>query len=368
MKTRAAVLYEVHEPLRVVSLDMDDPKAGEVRVRIGAAGICLSDHHIMEGTGTAPRPVVLGHEGSGTVEEVGPGVTSVKAGDRCILSFVSNCGHCRTCRSGAPQMCLTNRLTGGRQFDGTTRLTDGEGQSVFQLSKIGVFSERSVVPAQACYPVAADVSMEVLGLIGCCVTTGVGAVINNPFMRAGATIAVFGTGGVGTNVVQGARLMNAAKVIAVDTKQEKLDFVKRFGATDLVNASEWEPVAAVKDLSGGGVDFAFEVFGSGKTVAQCVDVLRPGGVAVVVGLAPEVDRAELEVTTMVRNQKVLMGSYYGSASPHETFGRILDFHQRGLIDVQGQVTRRYPLERVNEAYDDLIAGKPGRGVLVPNTD
>ncbi len=366
MKSKAAVLYEIHEPLRVVNLEMDDPKEGEVRVRIGAAGICLSDHHIMEGTGSTLRPVVLGHEGAGTVEEVGLGVSSVKVGDRCILSFVTNCGHCSTCRSGSPQLCLTNRLTGGRQFDGTTRLTDGEGQSVFQLSKIGVFSERSVVPARACYPVVGDVPMDVLALIGCCVTTGVGAVINNPFMRPGATIAVFGAGGVGTNVVQGARLMNAAKVIAVDLNQEKLDFVKRFGATDLVNASEVDPVAAVKELSGGGVDFAFEVFGSGQTVAQCVEVLRPNGVAVVVGLAPEADRSSLEVTTLVRNQKILMGSYYGSASPHETFARILDFYQRGLIDVQGQITRRYPLEQVNEAYDDLIAGKPGRGVLIPN--
>jgi S-(hydroxymethyl)glutathione dehydrogenase/alcohol dehydrogenase len=198
------------------------------------------------------------------------------------------------------------------------------------------------------------------------VTTGVGAVINNPFMRPGATIAVFGAGGVGTNVIQGARLVNAAKVIAVDLRQEKLDFVRRFGATDLVNASETDPVAAIRDLTGGGVDFAFEVFGSGKTVAQCVDVVRPGGVAVVVGLAPEVDRATIEVTTMVRNQKVLMGSYYGSASPHETFGRILDFLERGLLDVQGQITRRYPLDAVNEAYDDLVAGKPGRGVLIPD--
>jgi len=360
---KAAVLYEIHEPLRVVDLEIEDPKAGEVKVNVGAAGICLSDHHFMEGTGTTVRPVVLGHEGSGTVTEVGPGVTAVKPGDRCILSFVSHCGNCTMCQSGSPQLCLTNRATGVRQFDGTTRLKDGEGQAVHQLSKISVFAEQSIVPAQACHPIPADVPLEVAALIGCCVTTGVGAVINNPMMKAGATVAVFGVGGVGVNVIQGARLMNASRIIAVDIKREKLDFCKRFGATDFVDASEVDPVAAVKELTGGGVDMAFEVFGSGKTIAQCVDVLRPNGTAVMVGLAPEADRASLEVTGIVRNQKHLMGCYYGSASPHETFNKVLDFYRRGLIDVSGQITRRYSLDQINEAFEDLVAGKAGRGVI-----
>jgi len=195
------------------------------------------------------------------------------------------------------------------------------------------------------------------------VTTGVGAVINNPMMKAGATVAVFGAGGVGVNVIQGARLMNASRIIAVDIKREKLEFCKRFGATDVVDASAVDAVAAVRELTGGGVDMAFEVFGSGKTIAQCVDVLRPNGTAVIVGLAPETDRSELEVTGIVRNQKHLMGCYYGSASPHETFNKVLDFYQRGLIDVAGQITRRYRLEEINEAFDDLVSGKPGRGVI-----
>jgi S-(hydroxymethyl)glutathione dehydrogenase/alcohol dehydrogenase len=360
---KAAVLYEVNEPLRVVDLEIDPPRAGEVRVDIGAAGICLSDHHFMEGTGTALRPIVLGHEGSGVVRELGPGVTTLQEGDRCILSFVSHCGMCAMCQSGSPQLCLTNRLTGAKQFDGTTRLRDGEGQAIHQLSKISVFAEQSIVPAQACHPVPAGVPLEVAALIGCCVTTGVGAVINNPFMRAGASVAVFGAGGVGVNVIQGARLLNASRIIAVDIKREKLDFCRRFGATDVVDCSQVNAVEAVREISGGGVDLAFEVFGSGETLSNCVDVLRPNGVAVMVGLAPEKERASLEITQLVRNQKHIMGSYYGSASPHETFSRVLDFYQRGLIDVQGQITRRYALEQVNEAFDDLVAGKPGRGVI-----
>lgn len=360
---KAAVLYELHEPLRVVDLEIDPPKAGEVRVRVGAAGICLSDHHFMEGTGTTLRPIVLGHEGSGVVEELGPGVTSLREGDRCILSFVSHCGMCAPCQTGSPQLCATNRATGATQFDGTTRLRDGEGQAVHQLSKISVFAEQSIVPVQACHPVPHDVPLEVAALIGCCVTTGVGAVINNPFMRAGASVAVFGAGGVGVNVIQGARLMNASRIIAVDIRREKLEFSRRFGATDLVDASQGDAVEAVRELSGGGVDFAFEVFGSGETLANCLDVLRPNGVAVMVGLAPEKERASIEMTQLVRNQKHLMGCYYGSASPHETFRRVLDFYQRGLIDIQGQITRRYRLEEINEAFADLVAGKPGRGVI-----
>ena len=218
---KAAVLYEVNQPLQVVEVNLDAPKTGEVLVKMGAAGICASDHHIMHGSGSLPLPCALGHEGAGTVESVGDGVNGLQPGDRCILSFVSNCGHCRSCREGFPQLCDTNRLTGSRQFDGTFRMRDGEGNDVYQMSKISVFSEQSVVPAQACFPIPNDVPMEVAALIGCCVSTGVGAVINAPGIRAGATVAVFGVGGVGLNVVQGARLMNAARVIAAVDARHK---------------------------------------------------------------------------------------------------------------------------------------------------
>jgi Zn-dependent alcohol dehydrogenase len=360
---KAAVLYETKEPLRVVDLEIGDPRPGEVRVRVAAAGICLSDHHFIEGTGSMARPVVLGHEGSAIVETVGPGVTSVRPGDRCIMSFVSPCGRCRSCNGGSPQLCETNRKTGARQYDGTTRLRDGEGVDVHQMSKLGLFGEAAVVPAQACYPVPREVPMDVAALIGCCVTTGVGAVINNPMMRAGATVAVFGCGGVGLNVIQGARLINAARIIAVDILPQKLEFSKRFGATDLIDASQTDPVQAIKDLTGGGVDFAFDVFGGAAPISQCVDSLRSNGVAVMVGLAPEGERAPIDMVSLVRNQKHLMGCYYGSASPHETFAKMVDFYLREKLDIAGLITRRYPLERINEAFDDLVGGKVGRGVV-----
>jgi S-(hydroxymethyl)glutathione dehydrogenase/alcohol dehydrogenase len=361
---RGAVLYDVGQRMQVIELDQDEPKAGEVLVKVGAAGVCASDHHFLTGTGTVPFPIVLGHEGAGTVRALGPGVTGLAEGDRCILSFVSNCGHCAYCRGGNPQLCTTNRKTGAKQFDGTLRIRDREGNGVNQLSKLGVFAEQIVAPAQACYPIPAEVTMEAAALIGCCVTTGVGAVINQPSMRAGATIAVFGVGGVGLNVVQGARLMNAARVIAVDIIDHKLEFSRRFGATDLVNAAKVDPVEAIKDLTGGGVDFAFDAFGGADAIMQALASVRTTGTAVMVGIAPEGARAPLDMVDLVRHQKTLVGSYYGSASPHQTFAKMIDFYLRGKLDIQGLITRRYPLDQVNEAYDDLAAGGDGRGVVI----
>ncbi len=365
---KAAVLYETNEPMRLVDCEIDEPRDGEVRVRVGAAGVCLSDHHFIAGTGAIPTPVVLGHEGAATVEEVGGGVASVRPGDRCIMSFVSNCGHCRSCREGSPQTCETNRVSGARQFDGTLRLRDGEGVEVYQMSKLGLFGQQAVVPAQACYPIPDEVPLEIAALIGCCVTTGVGAVVNNPFIEAGATVAVFGVGGVGLNVLQGARLINASRVIAVDVLEPKLEFARRFGATDFVDASKADPVEAIRELTGGGVDFAFDAFGSAKTISQCVDAVRINGTAVMIGIAPDGERAPIEMVTLVRNQKKLMGSYYGSASPHETFRKMVGFYLQDRLDLQSLITRRYPLDQINEAFDDLVAGGVGRGVLKISED
>ena len=360
---KAAVLYETHQPLQVVEIDYEPPKRGEVLVKMGAAGICASDHHIMHGTGAMPLPVVLGHEGSGTVESLGEGVASVQPGDRCILSFVSDCGYCKSCRDGFPNLCDTFRNAGTKQMDGTFRFRDREGNDVGQMSKISVFSEKSVVPAQACYPIPADVSMEVAALIGCCVTTGVGAAINAPGIKAGATVAVFGCGGVGLNVIQGARLVNASRIIAVDLHDHKLEFTRRFGATDLVNASKTDPVQAIKDLTGGGVDYAFDAYGSNTTISNAVDSLRKTGTAVMVGLAPVGDRAAIDMSDLVRNQKTLVGSYYGSGSPHELFGKMIEFHQRGVIDVAGLIQQHYPLAKINEGFARLDNHENGRGII-----
>jgi Zn-dependent alcohol dehydrogenase len=360
---KAATLYEANEPLVIKELRQDPPKPGEVRVKMGAAGLCASDHHAMTGTSILPLPVVLGHEGGGTVAEVGEGVTRVKPGDRCILSFISNCGHCRPCRTGNPQLCDTNQATGARQYDGTVRLHDGATE-VHQMGKLGVFSEAIVVPQQACHPMPDEVPMTVAALIGCCVTTGVGSVINIPAARPGMTVAVFGCGGVGLSVIQGARLMNASRIIAVDIYDHKLEFSYKFGATDVINSREVDPVEAIKKLTGDGVDMAFDSFGSAPTLNAAVMALRKAGTAVLIGLGPVGATAPIDMVDFIRNQKSLLSSYYGAASPHETFDKLVGFYLKGKLDVDSLITRRYALEDINEGFDALARGEDGRGVIV----
>ena len=360
---KAAVLYETNQALEIRELEQEPPKAGEVRVRVGAAGVCASDRHVMKGTSLLPLPVVLGHEAAGTVEEVGEGVVRVKPGDRCILSFVSNCGHCRTCRVGLPNICETNLETGPSQYDGTTRLHDGD-TGVYQMGKLGAFAESMVIPQQACQPVPDEVPFPVGALIGCRVTTGVGAVINSPAAAAGMSVAVFGCGGVGLNVIQGARLMGASRIIAVDIYGPKLEFSYRFGATDTVNSREVDPVEAIRDLTGDGVDMALDSFGAPDVVAGAVKSLRRGGTAISVGLAPVGATAPIDVVDMIRSQKTLVGSYYGSASPHETFRKLVDYYLKGRIDLDSMITRTYSLEQVNEGFDAIAEGEDGVGVIV----
>ncbi len=363
-KLKAAVLYEPHKPMQVVALTQQAPRSGEVKVRIGAAGICASDHHVMIGTAKFPMPIVLGHEGAGIVEAVGENVTAVKLGQRVILSFVPSCGFCRSCRTGTPQLCDTHRATGTRQFDGTTRLTDAQGREVFQYTKMGVFGETIITPQQACYAMPDDVPMEVAALIGCSVTTGVGAVINQPGIRAGMTVAVFGCGGVGLNVLQGARLLNASRIIAVDIHDHKLEFAYKFGATDVVNAKSQDAARVIKEMTDGGVDFAFDSFGSARTTASAYDATRKAGTTVVVGLAPDGEKAPVDLVDLVRNQKTVVGSYYSSISPHETFRKVVDLYLKGKVDVASMVVRRYPIEQINEGFDALARGEDGRGVIV----
>lgn len=360
----AAVLRSTDRGLNIETLEASEPRNGEVLLRMGAAGVCASDHHVIHGSAAIPLPCVLGHEGAGTVEAVGPGVTHLRPGDRCILSFVSNCGHCHQCRSGSPQLCDTNALTGPRQFDGTTRLRDAAGNEVFQMSKIGVFADYSVVPAQACLPIPDKVPLEVAALIGCSVTTGYGTVVNAPGIRPGATVAVFGAGGVGLHAVQAARILNASRIIVVDLGESKLEFATRFGATDRVDASHFDPVEAIRDLTGGGVEYAFDTFGSIGTTQQAVDCLGKNGVAVIAGLAPLGDRAGIDLVDLVRKQKRIVGAYYGGASPHETFGTVLDLYLRGVLLVDEVVQRRYSLARINEGFEALERGENGRGVIV----
>jgi NDMA-dependent alcohol dehydrogenase len=361
---KAAVLYDYNTPLVIEEVDLDPPKPGEVLVKTGAAGICRSDYHFMKGEATTMLPVVLGHEGAGVVQAVGEGVTRVKPGDHVILSFVPNCGLCFFCTTGRANLCEKHAATSGTLFDGTTRIHKG-GQDISPFGKVACFAESTVVPETGCIPAPQALPLDRAALIGCCVTTGVGAAIFNAEVEPGSTVAVVGCGGVGLNVLQGAGLLNASKIIAVDIREGQLEFAMKFGATHTVNASHQDPVARVKEITDGrGADYTFEVYGSAETVETAYAMARKGGTVVVVGIAPVGDKADIDAVSLVREEKVLKGSYYGSARCHVDMPKMVDMYMSGRLNLDDLITRRYSLDQINEAYEDLDKGEIGRGVIV----
>ena len=364
MRVTAAVLYAVNKPYSVETVDLDGPRRGEVLIKVAAAGVCRSDLHFQKGEATIAMPAVLGHEGAGIVESVGEGVTTVKRGDRVILSFVPNCGHCHSCESGQPHLCDEHARTSGKLYDDTSRLHTLAGQDLTHMGKVACFAESAVVPEMGCIPAPAALDFPELALIGCSVTTGVGAAVFNARVPPGAAVAVIGCGGVGLNVVQGARLAGATTIVAVDVKDAALAFARKFGATHLVNARTEDAVARVHGLTGGGAHFAFEAYGSGATTRMAVDMLRKRGTAVIVGIAPVGDTAAIEPVVLVRGEKTITGTYYGSAHPRQDMPRIADWVERGRLDVASLVTRRYALADINRAYEDIETDAVGRGVIV----
>ena len=364
MRITAAVLYDVNKPYAIETVELDPPRRGEVLVKVGAAGVCRSDLHFQKGEATIALPAVLGHEGSGTVEAIGEGVTLVKPGDRVILSFVPNCGHCASCETGRPYLCDEHARTTGKLFDNTSRLHTLAGQDLTHMGKVACFADHAVVPEAGCVPAPAGLDFPQMALIGCSVTTGVGAALFNAGVEPGDTVAVIGCGGVGLNVLQGARLAGATTIVAVDVKPAALDFARRFGATHAVNARTEDAVECVKAITGGGVHWAFEAFGGGATTRMAVDMLRKRGTAVIVGIAPIGDDAVIEPLVITRMEKTIRGCYYGSARSRQDMPRIADWYGRGLLDIDGLVTRRYPLADINRAYEDLDTDAVGRGVIV----
>ncbi|HKC05461.1 MAG TPA: Zn-dependent alcohol dehydrogenase [Methylomirabilota bacterium] len=364
MRITAAVLHDVNKPYSIETVELDPPRRGEVLVKIGAAGVCRSDLHFQKGEATIALPAVLGHEGSGTVQAVGEGVTMVKPGDRVILSFVPNCGHCPSCETGRPHLCDEHARTTGKLFDNTSRLHTLAGQDLAHMGKVACFADHAVVPEAGCIPAPAGLDFPQMALIGCSVTTGVGAALFNAGVQPGDSVAVIGCGGVGLNVLQGARIAGATTIVAVDVKGAALDFARKFGATHTVNARTENAVARVKALTGGGAHWAFEAYGGGATTRMAVDMLRKRGTAVIVGIAPIGDDAVIEPVVITRMEKTIRGCYYGTARPRQDMPRIADWYGRGLLDIDGLVTRRYPLADINRAYEDLDTDAVGRGVIV----
>ena len=365
MKIQAAIFYEPHTPFSVETLDLEPPRAGEVLVKIAAVGVCHSDWHLMTGATKHPVPVVPGHEGAGVVEAVGPGVTRVKVGDHVALNWAPNCGECFYCLNDRPSLCsaYVGPVWAGTMMDGTTRLSKN-GQPVYHFSALAAFAEYTVVPQECCVPLSREVPFPVAALIGCAVTTGVGAVLNTAKVRPGSSVAVFGAGGVGLSIIMGAQLAGAGRIVAVDRAEAKLDMARSFGATDaLIGGPDTND--AIRALTEGrGADYVFEAIGIPAVQEQCLDAARPGGVIVLAGISPMGSATNLPGAIITRQEKTVTGSYYGTANTARDFPLYADLYLKGKLDLGRLVSKTYRLEQINEAYADMLSGASARGVIV----
>ena len=364
MKARGAVLFEPGQPLEICDVDVAPPRAGEVLVRMAAAGVCHTDLHVMQGKFAAPLPAVLGHEGAGVVAGAGPGVTSLREGDTVVPLWRLSCGECEYCRRGKPALCpdATRLRNTGRLPDGTSRFSY-RGREVMHYAGVSTFCEYSVIPERALLKLEQDVPLDRAALLGCAVVTGVGAVTHAARVKPGDTVAVFGAGGVGLNVVQGAASAGAATVVAVDLHAPKLELARRFGATHAVDGSQGLAVEAIRRLTGGrGVDHAFDAVGSPGTVRQAYDVLARAGKLVVLGISREA--VSLPLGPLVFEERQIVGSFYGSGRPREDIPALATMYQNGKLKLDELLTRRYPLEQINEAYAALDRGEVARSVIV----
>ena len=355
---KGAVLYDWNKPLVIEEFELDEPGDGEVRIKMMASGVCHSDWHVIKGDWShLPLPMVIGHEGAGLVEAVGPNITTLQPGDHVILSWKTSCGLCEYCQQGWPNICERAPVYGQRG-----RLVGGDGD-LYQMGNLGTFATHAVVPEVAAIAIDPDIPWAQASLVGCGVTTGVGAVTNTARVRPGSSVAVLGCGGVGLNVVQGARLAGATTIIAVDLNGRKLEMARQFGATHTINASEQDPVEGIKELTGGGAHYAFEAIGlSGEPYVQSIQCTRRRGMTVWVGNAPVNTIVSLDSRELMA-EKTVIGCMYGSAVPRIEFPRLLNLYRSGQLMLDELVTRQLGLEEVNEAFDLLARGEVARSVL-----
>ncbi|AWT52123.1 alcohol dehydrogenase 1 [Mycolicibacterium smegmatis MKD8] len=355
--------------ISVESVDLADPRPGEVRVKIAAAGVCHSDLHVTTGAWDVPAPVVLGHEGSGVVTAVGEGVDDLEPGDHVVLSWVPGCGECRYCKAGRPAQCsLVASVVAvkGTLYDGTTRLSNERG-TVHHYLGVSSYAEQVVVPRNGAIKVRKDAPLEDIAIVGCAIATGVGAVRNTAGVEPGSTVAVIGCGGVGLACVQGARLAGASRIVAVDVVAEKLELARKLGATDAVDASATDDVvAAMREVLPDGYDYVFDAIGKIATTEQAIAALGLGGAAVIVGLPPQGERASFDPLTLAEADQRILGSNYGSAVPERDIPALVDEVMAGNLDLASMISGRRPLEEAAAALDDLAAGHALRQLLIPS--
>jgi S-(hydroxymethyl)glutathione dehydrogenase/alcohol dehydrogenase len=364
--TRAAVLTGVGAPLEIRDdVEVASPGPGEVRVKMGASGVCHSDLSVQNGTIPMPAPIVLGHEGAGTVLEVGDGVTEVAPGDHVVLSFVPNCRNCYFCNRGQGWMCEKSAMAVmGGLLDGTTRLTSA-GAPLHQMAMLGTFCEEAIVPEISTVKIDSSVPLKVASLIGCGVLTGVGAAINTASIREGDTVAVIGCGGVGLNVIQGARIAGAGEIVAIDTFDSKLEMARKFGATQTVKVGEDDAASVITGVSGGRLaDVTFEVIGLKDTIMQALSLTRNGGECVLVGV-PRMD-VVLEIPAafeFLYFNKTIKGCWYGSSNVHDDVSKLLGLYREGKLSLDELISREIEVDAVNEAFEAMQSGEVARSVI-----
>ncbi len=356
---KAAVLREVDRPLEVEEIHIDKPGPHEVLVRTGASGVCHSDLHYVEGKYTIRMPAILGHEAAGTVEAVGEQVTYVRAGDTVILCLSVFCGHCEMCLSGRPVLCSKTDVV--RTPQEPPRLSQGD-TAITQMALLGSFAEQMLVHEHSLVKVREDIPFEQLALIGCGVTTGLGAALNTAKVEPGSTVVVIGCGGVGLSCIQGAALAGALRVIAVDAVETKLTLAQEFGATDVVDASGGAVVEKIINLTNGGVDYSFEAIGKKETAEQAFEILRPGGTATIIGMIPEGTKIELDGPSFLRERKI-QGSSMGSNRFRTDMPRYIEFYLQGRLKLDQMVSQRMKLDQVNEAFEDMKRAEVARSVI-----
>ena len=361
---KAAVFHGPKMPLSIEDVELDKPQDREVLIKTVASGVCHSDLHFVDGLYPYAAPAVLGHEAAGIVEEVGKQVTYVKPGDHVICCLSVFCGTCAQCMSGHPNRC-SNKVATQRKPGDKPRISQ-KGQPVNQFLDISSYCEKMLLHENAVVKIREDLPLDRAALIGCGVTTGVGAVLNTAKIEPGSTVAVFGAGGVGLAAIQGARIAGARKIIAIDMFEGKLAMAKRLGATDTVDASSSDPVDEIRKLTGGaGVDYSFEAIGLKKVAEQAYLAIKPGGTATVIGMIPVGQKVELDGYMFLTERK-LQGSNMGSNRFRIDMPKYIDFYLQGRLNLDDMISRRGKLEDVNEAFRAMKAGEVARTVLMFN--
>ena len=373
MRTRAAVIYEMEKsepyaetrPLIIEEVELDPPGPGEVLVELAAAGLCHSDLSTINGTIPRLMPMILGHEASGIVREVGPGVKEVKPDDHVVFSFVPTCGRCLYCSIGRPALCVngTKANNAGTLLDGSVHFHRPGGQAILHYLGVSAFSQYTVATQESLIKIDQAFPLDRAALFGCAILTGVGAVINTAQVQPGEPVVIFGLGGVGLSSLMGAKLAGAWPIVAVDTRPGKFALAKKLGADVTIDASTTDPVAAIRDATGGGAEYAFEAVGNTQVLAQAYKATRRGGKTIAVGLSRPTEQGSIQAVSLVTLEKTIQGSFMGSAVPRRDIPRLINLYQAGLLPVDELLSPSITLDEINKGFDRLAQGSVVRQLV-----